>query len=70
MKKRKSKNFKGDVSKKHGKPMDPQDHVAHNLQGLPTDKYGGEQLGTSPSPAPTPQTMLGPSMYPGQELGA
>lgn len=70
MKKRHSGKFHGDMSKRHGKPMDPQDHPAHDLKDLPTKKYAGSQLGTSPEQAAMPQTMQGPIDYPGQDMGA
>jgi hypothetical protein len=60
----------GDISNRPGKAMDPQDHVAHDLKNLPTQKYQGQGLGTEPSQATMPQTMQGPIDYPGQELGA
>ena len=60
----------GDISNRPGKAMDPADHVAHDLKGLPTEKYMGQGLGTEPSQAMMPQTMRGPIDYPGQELGA
>jgi hypothetical protein len=66
-----AKQFHGDVSKRPpSKALDPADHVATNLQGLPTEKYKGQGLGTEPSMATMPQTMRGPIDYPGQELGA
>lgn len=65
-----SKAGHGDLSKQHGKPMDPADHVAHDLKGLPTQKYQGQGLGTEPSQAQMPQTMQGPAQYPGQDIGA
>jgi hypothetical protein len=60
----------GDVTNRPSKATNPQDHVAHNLQGLPTEKYKGQGLGTEP--IPTPQTGfegMGGAAYPGQELG-
>lgn len=64
------KSFHGDVSKKHGKAMDPQDHPAHDLKGLPTDQHAGTQLGMDPQHQTMPQTMQGPADYPGQDIGA
>ena len=65
-----SNKFHGDITNRPGKATDPADHVATNLQGLPTEKYKGQGLGTEPSQATMPQTMRGPIDYPGQELGA
>ncbi len=55
---------------KHGKPMDPANHAAHDLKGLPTDQHQGTQLGMDPTQAAMPQTMQGPAQYPGQDQGA
>ena len=63
--------FHGDISARSpSKINDPQDHVAHNLRNLPTQKYQGQGLGTEPSQATMPQTMRGPIDYPGQDIGA
>jgi hypothetical protein len=60
-----------DIStKKHGKPIQPQDMPVHDMKGRPTDQHQGTQLGMEPSPANMPQTMQGPAQYPGQDIGA
>lgn len=75
MKKRKAKtsgkSFHGDVSKKHGKPMDPQDHPAHDLKDLPTQAMQGKQLGTEPGPFPSSNVYgIQGGSYPGEDIGA
>jgi hypothetical protein len=62
--------FHGDMSKRHGKAIKPQDMPVHDMKGLPTEQHTGTQLGMDPAQAAMPQTMQGPAQYPGQEIGA
>ena len=76
MKKNKSRHGKAakaghaDISKQHGKPIDPADMPVYDMKGRPTQQHQGSQLGTIPEQMTMPQTMQGPADYPGQEIGA